>query len=87
MKRLLEGKLRLEQLGEKDVVYDITQKGVDAMMSLDIASLAYKRLVERIVLITGDADFVPAANWPDGRASMSFSIRCGGPSPPVSMST
>jgi uncharacterized LabA/DUF88 family protein len=61
MKRLLDGKMRLEQLSEKDLAYDITQKGVDAMMSLDIASLAYKRLVERIVLITGDADFVPAA--------------------------
>jgi uncharacterized LabA/DUF88 family protein len=43
------------------VIYDVVQKGVDARMSLDIASLSYKRLVERIVLITGDADFVPAA--------------------------
>ncbi len=42
-------------------MYDTTQKGVDIKFGIDIASLAYKRLVERVVLITGDADFVPAA--------------------------
>ena len=30
-------------------------------LGLDIASLAYKSLVERIVLVAGDGDFVPAA--------------------------
>ena len=30
-------------------------------LGLDVASLAYKRLVDRIVLIAGDSDFVPAA--------------------------
>ena len=30
-------------------------------IGLDIASLAYKKLVEHIVIITGDSDFVPAA--------------------------
>lgn len=30
-------------------------------IGLDIASLAYKRLVDQIVLIAGDSDFVPAA--------------------------
>lgn len=30
-------------------------------IGLDIASLAFKRLVRRIVLVTGDSDFVPAA--------------------------
>lgn len=30
-------------------------------LGLDIASLAYKRQVNQIVLISGDADFVPAA--------------------------
>ena len=32
-------------------------------MGLDIASLAFKRLVRRIVLIAGDADFVPASKF------------------------
>lgn len=39
----------------------MAQKGVDIKLGIDIASLAYKRLVERVVLITGDSDFVPAA--------------------------
>ena len=30
-------------------------------IGLDIASLAYKRLVDQIILIAGDSDFVPAA--------------------------
>jgi len=30
-------------------------------IGLDIASLAYKKLVDKIVLISGDSDFVPAA--------------------------
>jgi uncharacterized LabA/DUF88 family protein len=60
--RLLLSKSKLlEQLTESDVVYDTEQKGVDVKLALDIASLAYKRLVDRIVLVTGDSDFVPAA--------------------------
>ena len=30
-------------------------------IGLDIASLSYKRLVDQIILIAGDSDFVPAA--------------------------
>ena len=30
-------------------------------IGIDIASLAFKKQVERIVLIAGDSDFVPAA--------------------------
>lgn len=60
-RQLLSGVLRMEDLREDDVAYDVEQKGVDIKMALDIASLAHKRLVDRIVLITGDADFVPAA--------------------------
>jgi len=58
---LLNGSMQLSDLCENDVTYDVEQKGVDVKMSLDIAALAYKRLVDRIVLITGDSDFVPAA--------------------------
>lgn len=60
-KRLLNREISVDELTEADVVYDTTQKGVDIKFGIDIASLAYKRLVERVVLITGDADFVPAA--------------------------
>jgi uncharacterized LabA/DUF88 family protein len=32
-------------------------------LGVDVATLALKRLVNRIVLIAGDADFVPAAKF------------------------
>jgi len=60
-KRLLSGKAGVSDLDETDVYYDLKQKGVDMKIGIDIASLAFKKLVDRIVLITGDADFVPAA--------------------------
>jgi len=60
-RRLLARSMTVEQLTEADVVYDTEQKGVDVKLALDIAALAYKRLVDRIVLVTGDSDFVPAA--------------------------
>ncbi|MBE7560763.1 NYN domain-containing protein [bacterium] len=46
--------------GAKDFVPDIKQKGVDLRMGLDIAWLALKRLVDIIVVVTGDADLVPS---------------------------
>jgi len=36
------------------------QKGVDMKIGIDIASLAYKKLVDRIALITNDTDLIPA---------------------------
>lgn len=36
------------------------QKGVDMRIGLDIASLALKRLVSGVVLVSGDSDMVPA---------------------------
>lgn len=40
---------------------DLKQKGVDMRIGLDIASLTLKKLASTIVLVAGDADFVPAA--------------------------
>lgn len=61
LKDICSGKLTIDQLTENDFSLDITQKGVDMKMGLDIASLAYKGRVNQIVLIAGDSDFVPAA--------------------------
>ncbi|MCY0852844.1 NYN domain-containing protein [Cupriavidus sp. D39] len=36
-------------------------EGVDMRIGIDVASLAFKKQVDQIVLIAGDADFVPAA--------------------------
>jgi uncharacterized LabA/DUF88 family protein len=41
----------------------IRQKGVDMRIGLDIASLTLKKLVDVIVLVTGDSDFVPAMKF------------------------
>lgn len=43
------------------VSLDLKQKGVDMRIGLDIASLTLKKLASTIVLVAGDADFVPAA--------------------------
>lgn len=40
---------------------DLRQKGVDMRIGLDIASITLKRLASTIILVAGDADFVPAA--------------------------
>lgn len=58
-KQLLNGTKTIADLEDNDFEYDLQQKGVDMRIGLDIASLAYKRLVDKIILISGDSDFVP----------------------------
>lgn len=61
MKKLLSGTLTLDTLTEKDFSLSVSQKGVDMRIGVDISSLAFKKQVDRIILISGDSDFVPAA--------------------------
>lgn len=61
MKKLLSGSLNISDLTEKDFALNIQQKGVDMRIGVDISALAFKNQVDRIVLISGDSDFVPAA--------------------------
>lgn len=61
LKELANGRRQWSELTEEDFTLDLRQKGVDMRLGLDIASLAYKRQVNQIVLVAGDADFVPAA--------------------------
>jgi len=60
VKKLLTGEKNLAGLCSQDFVPNIKQKAVDMKIGLDIASLAYKKLVSRIVIIAGDSDFAPA---------------------------
>ena len=61
-KDLFLGKKSLDDMTEMDLSFSLgQQKGVDMKIGLDIASLSYKRLVDQIILIAGDSDFVPAA--------------------------
>lgn len=43
-----------------DVYLSLEQKGVDMRLGIDVASLALKEQVERIVVISGDTDMIPA---------------------------
>lgn len=61
VKKLCAGTLTKESLGMEHFEPTIKQKGVDMKLGIDIASLAYKKQVDQIVLIAGDSDFVPAA--------------------------
>jgi uncharacterized LabA/DUF88 family protein len=51
------------QITPRDFVPDMGQKGVDMRIGLDIAWLSIKRIVECLVLVTGDSDFVPAMKF------------------------
>ena len=61
IKKLCSGRIKIEDLKPEDFKIDIIQKGVDMKIGIDIASLAYKKQVDQIILISGDSDFVPAA--------------------------
>lgn len=58
---LLKGRISFAEIKETDVVPNVRQKGVDMRIGIDISSLSIKKQVDQIVLIAGDADFVPAA--------------------------
>lgn len=60
MKELLKGTISDSDLSD-DVFYHARQKGVDMKIGLDIATLTHKKLVDKIILVSGDSDFVPAS--------------------------
>ena len=52
----------MDELGEDDfTLVGMKQSGVDMRIGLDVASLAEDHIVDQIVLIAGDTDFVPVA--------------------------
>lgn len=61
VKKICNGRVSFNDLKEEDFMIDVDQKGVDMKIGLDIASMAYKKQVDQIVLISGDSDFVSAA--------------------------
>ena len=48
---------------QDDVVPNFQQKGVDIKIGLDISWLASRNVVDRVILFTGDTDFVPAMKY------------------------
>lgn len=57
---LMAGELDVNDIEAGDIYPDIRQKGVDMRLGLDIATIAYKKMADRLVLIANDADYVPA---------------------------
>lgn len=60
IKDLINKKKDISSLTSKDFIPDLHQKLVDMKIGLDIATTTYKKLADRIVVIAGDSDFVPA---------------------------
>ena len=60
-KALITGQITHRDLRENDIIYSARQKSVDMKLGLDIAALSYKKIVNKVVLISGDSDFVSAA--------------------------
>ncbi|MBB5887711.1 NYN domain-containing protein [Lactovum miscens] len=60
-KALFNGHIKIEDLKQKNLSFSVQQKGVDMRIGLDIATLSLKHQVDKIILIAGDSDFVPAA--------------------------
>ncbi|MBI5168646.1 MAG: NYN domain-containing protein [Candidatus Eisenbacteria bacterium] len=46
-----------------DIAPNFEQKGVDLRIGLDVAWLSLKRIVDTIVLVSGDSDFIPAMKF------------------------
>lgn len=60
-KELLSGKRTVADLTDDDFAPGLRQKAVDMRIGLDIASITLKKQADTIILVAGDADFVPAA--------------------------
>lgn len=50
-------------LTDDDFLLDLTQKGVDMRIGMDMARLALRQMVRAVIVVTGDADFVPAFKY------------------------
>jgi uncharacterized LabA/DUF88 family protein len=61
LEQLLSGERQFYALADQDFEYDVFHKGLDMKIGLDIASVAYKKQADQIVLVAGYDDFVPAA--------------------------
>ncbi|MFL0499927.1 NYN domain-containing protein [Staphylococcus arlettae] len=48
------------KLTDDDFTPDFQQKGVDIKIGLDVAWLSNNNILDRIYMVTGDADFIPA---------------------------
>ena len=57
---LLKGTVSPNSISKEDIEPNFMQKGVDMKIGIDIASLVFKKQVDRIILFSGDTDMLPA---------------------------
>ena len=62
-KKLAKAGGAVTEVRADDLRPQISQKGVDMRIGMDIAALTLKRQVQIIVLVSGDSDFVPAMKF------------------------
>lgn len=62
-KPLLIRDIDISEISSDKLDFPLKQKGVDMKIGLDIATLAFKKQVNQMILIAGDSDFVPAAKF------------------------
>lgn len=60
-KKLINGEVSYTEIDPNNVSLKPKQKGVDMKLGIDITSVVLKKLANKIILISGDSDFVPAA--------------------------
>jgi len=59
-RKLTESGGKVPTLTADDMRLSLTQKGVDMRIGIDVATLSLKKQVDRIILISGDLDMIPA---------------------------
>lgn len=59
--KYMRGEIPFSQLDPSEFYLEVTQKQVDMKIGIDITWLSLKGLVDQIVLVSGDSDFVPVA--------------------------
>lgn len=60
-----------------DIYPAFQQKGVDMRIGIDVATLSLKRLVDRIVLFSGDTDMIPAIKLARREGVQVFVVKLG----------
>ncbi len=73
-----EPKDNFSPLRDDDFSPELDQKGVDIRIGLDVAWLASKHIVDRIILVTGDSDFVPTMKFARKEGIQVVLVRVGG---------
>lgn len=76
-KRLISAKQNNIELKAEDIYFDFEQKGVDMRIGIDIATLSIKRLVDRIILFSGDTDMIPAIKLARMEGIQIFGVEVG----------